>query len=333
MKKVFTFILTTVLILSCSSAAFAAEPITKDQYYARSTLSGNELEYYDDVYNYLVNDGSDVYRADYDINEEDYPRYWYYVFGDAPEAFNRQQLYSNAEVASLNKQIQQKSGEILNLISDNMSDYEKVKSLYIYLSTHITYDRKAEGLINKGEKNLQTVESQTIVGGFINGEAVCGGIASSYQYLLYQVGIPCYIVSGTRRGGDHAWNIVQIDGQWYHCDLTQDLGKADGFTAFLVSDSIIKLHHTVESTDGINYNPPLPECPNRYIEPKPTPTPAPTVQPTTIAAAPTPEATASPEPVETDSVTIHNNTFWPIVGGIAAAAIIITLLVRKKKKA
>ena len=44
--------------------------------------------------------------------------------------------------------------------------------------------------------------------------SVCTGSAMALKYLLNQVGIPSFVVSSD----DHAWNIVQINGQWYYAD-------------------------------------------------------------------------------------------------------------------
>ena len=45
---------------------------------------------------------------------------------------------------------------------------------------------------------------------------VCGSIKT----LLNRAGIDCSIVIGTSKGGGHAWNIVRIDGEYYHLDTT-----------------------------------------------------------------------------------------------------------------
>ena len=56
---------------------------------------------------------------------------------------------------------------------------------------------------------------------------VCAGYALAYEYLLQQAGIPCIYVAGLA-GPDsgswesHAWNLVQLDGEWYETDVTYD---------------------------------------------------------------------------------------------------------------
>jgi transglutaminase/protease-like cytokinesis protein 3 len=52
------------------------------------------------------------------------------------------------------------------------------------------------------------------------------------------VGLDCYIVIGeVIGGGGHAWNLVKIDGQWYHLDTTWNDGCGDRSQYFLIPDS------------------------------------------------------------------------------------------------
>ena len=59
-------------------------------------------------------------------------------------------------------------------------------------------------------------------------------------------GIPCEYVSGYATGG-HAWNLVEIDGEWYHVDTTWDdpIPNREGYVRydyFLKSDSYMRQH-------------------------------------------------------------------------------------------
>lgn len=54
----------------------------------------------------------------------------------------------------------------------------------------------------------------------VAGNPVCDGYAEAYALLLQQAGIPCKVVSSERM--NHAWNMVQLDGAWYHVDVTHD---------------------------------------------------------------------------------------------------------------
>lgn len=97
--------------------------------------------------------------------------------------------------------------EWLNGISIGDSDYEKAK--YVF-----------ETLVERVDYVVGSQYNQNIMSVFLYGETVCQGYACATQYLLRQVGIPSLIVSGTANNQAHAWNIVLLDGNYYHMDTT-----------------------------------------------------------------------------------------------------------------
>ena len=65
----------------------------------------------------------------------------------------------------------------------------------------------------------------------------CYHYAKTYQFLMAGTAVPCDYVCTA----EHAWNQVQIDGQWYNIDVTgfdtdRDVNPYD-YTFFLVSDA------------------------------------------------------------------------------------------------
>lgn len=107
----------------------------------------------------------------------------------------------------LQDQVDQAVEEWLQGISIHDSDYDKAK--YVF-----------ENLIQRVDYREGAPESQNILSVFLYGETVCQGYACATQYLMRHLGIPCMVVSGTARNEAHAWNIVLLDGQYYHMDTT-----------------------------------------------------------------------------------------------------------------
>lgn len=60
--------------------------------------------------------------------------------------------------------------------------------------------------------------SHTAYGALVNGVAVCDGYAKATKQLLNDCGIEAEVVTNT--AGDHAWNYVKIEGQYYYLDTT-----------------------------------------------------------------------------------------------------------------
>ncbi|MGN1349566.1 MAG: hypothetical protein ACI4VM_01045 [Anaerovoracaceae bacterium] len=70
------------------------------------------------------------------------------------------------------------------------------------------------------------------------GNYICVGNATTMQLFMDLLDIPCMIIHSTREG-EHAWNLVQIGGDWYHLDLTFDNGgKSPAYANFNVPDDV-----------------------------------------------------------------------------------------------
>ena len=69
-------------------------------------------------------------------------------------------------------------------------------------------------------------ESYTPYGGLVSHTAVCLGFATSFQLLMDLSGVECITVVGAAYDstGDHAWNMVRLNGNWYCVDVTWDEG-------------------------------------------------------------------------------------------------------------
>ena len=94
-------------------------------------------------------------------------------------------------------------------------DYPRALYLYDWLLTHVRYVPR------------ETYD-QTAYAAVCEGEAVCGGIADAYVYLLERGGIPARVVTGTSLSADgtadsHAWVAAELDGAVYYFDPTWDL--------------------------------------------------------------------------------------------------------------
>lgn len=125
---------------------------------------------------------------------------------------------------------------IQSLISADMSTLEKVRALHDDLINRAHYDLTAGGLCT------------TML---LTDRGVCEAYSRALWLLLRMIDIPCLIVSGRADGEDHAWNLVQVDGEWYHVDATWDdptiIGSDRNVLShhyFLVTDAQIAKNHS-----------------------------------------------------------------------------------------
>lgn len=130
---------------------------------------------------------------------------------------------------------------IASCVTDGMSDYEIAKALHDYLALNNEYDMRYYS------GNVPAI-SYTAYGALVNRTSVCAGYALAYERLMDQVGIPCEYVTGMTTNGYHAWNIIRIDGEWYHVDVTWDDPTPDRegyvrYKYFLKSDKAMSRDH------------------------------------------------------------------------------------------
>lgn len=100
------------------------------------------------------------------------------------------------------------------IITASMNDYQKELAIHDYLLENCQYDIK-------GYENGQIKsESFNAYGALYQGVAVCEGYAEAAALLLNRSGVETIVITGKSRGEGHAWNIVKIDGDYYHLDVT-----------------------------------------------------------------------------------------------------------------
>lgn len=116
------------------------------------------------------------------------------------------------------KMIDEKAEEVIReIIKPNFTDYDKIKAVHDYVVLNTAYD------LERWNNGTAPPESSNIYGVLIDGIAVCDGYARTVSYLLDKLGIENYYVKGDLvKGGLHAWNLVNIDGEYYYLDSTWD---------------------------------------------------------------------------------------------------------------
>ena len=112
--------------------------------------------------------------------------------------------------------------EVSNLLKSldlsNKTDYQKVKAIYDYICSNVTYDHDN---LNDESYSLK----YTAYAALINKTAVCQGYASLFYRLALDTGVDTRVISG-EAGGPHAWNIVKLNGKYYNLDSTWDAGRS-----------------------------------------------------------------------------------------------------------
>lgn len=124
-----------------------------------------------------------------------------------------QKLYNESTINILNKKIDTVYNE---LITDNMTDYDKIKIIHDYIIDNSVYDeQRANNLYNEYQGEFS---SNIATGPLLQGHGICSGYTDAMKLFLDKMNIPNYKISSE----NHIWNLVYIDNKWLHLDLTWD---------------------------------------------------------------------------------------------------------------
>ncbi len=172
----------------------------------------------------------------------------------------------------------EKVGEI---ISNGMTDYQKIKAIYSFMAKEFSY----------ATEELENNEPDIYYASYMvkNKKGVCQAYSALFLKLMEAAGLKDSVRAvrhdSYSKGVGHAWNLVKLDGSWYHVDITwDDIGKTAADSYFLKSDAVFKKDHSWRdnfypaATKNYNPNeaqsstPPVISTPTGSTPPSSTPT-------------------------------------------------------------
>ena len=138
------------------------------------------------------------------------------------------------------------------LFAQDMPDYQKAYLIHDWLVDNNFYDM--------ADFDKLQWENHIAYGTLCEGNGVCQSYAEAARMLCEAAGIPCCYVPGygTNSSGDtesHAWNCLQLDGEWYLWDATwDDPVTGDGsnvkrYDYFLITSEQMRKDHVWEEAD------------------------------------------------------------------------------------
>ena len=162
--------------------------------------------------------------------------------------------------------IYQKAKQVLReIISDEMTDYEKALSIFDWIAINSEYDYTSYTTSNGYSSLIANYPTNLpcfyLEGVFVTGYSVCDGFSKSYSLLCNMLGIDCIRIVGDAvtigSKGGHAWNKVLFDkdptddipAKYYLADITwTELKSSDreevlSHTYFGLSDEQVKNSH------------------------------------------------------------------------------------------
>ncbi|MCR1272816.1 sugar-binding protein [Clostridium botulinum] len=151
--------------------------------------------------------------------------------------------YSNDVIDKMREKLNNKINYIKkNYLDECLTDLEIEYAIHDYITQNCTYDKD-----NYDKKTVPNI-SHASYGALINQIAVCDGYSKATMLLLNEYGIEAGIVTND----SHAWNYVNIDGNYYQTDLTWDDPTPETnkitYKNFNCSDNVMRKIHPWTST-------------------------------------------------------------------------------------
>lgn len=240
--------------------------------YVYQTLSEEEKLTYDQMYECmdqfmdkvpLTTRDENIIKKCYNCLSADYGEKFYWVYGYSTQTyrsksdgyisgitFSPNYTMSMEEKEKTDEEIEKIYNDWIKDLPQDSDDYTKSK--YVY-----------EKLINEVDYVLGAPDNQNIKSVFLNRATVCKGYADAASYFFDKLGIPCTVITGEANDGAHAWNLLELDGDYYYYDVTwgnstysnsEIVGKRINYSYLNVTEEDIIKNHEIK----VDF--PLPEC-------------------------------------------------------------------------
>ncbi len=248
-----------------NTVALPIIPIRADEYYGWQQLKKSGTKAEQQAYSAFVeafgnhkinitfdfNITSEEVEKAFAIYKDDYPQHFW--VGDA--SYTEKNGYVTTfvltdimlesdmkKIRQLEEQMISKANAILSKVNGSMPAVERERIIHDSLINSTKYD-----------STLNAENSHNACGALVSGVAVCEGYANAFQYLMRQAGVQCILVKGKYNGDSHEWNMVKIEGAYYHIDVTSDDPIVDGgksnalkFNYFNLTEDEIRKDHIIE---------------------------------------------------------------------------------------
>lgn len=173
----------------------------RDEVKLSTNLTSDEIF---DIRDRVIADHPEFFYLDYENS-----KYW------SNGKLDFRYIDSKENIMTKSQRIESKSSYILaKIIKPGMTELEKELAIHDFIVLNTKYDEK------NLEKNTLPPSAYNVDGIILDGLGVCEGYAQTFKMLLNKVGIEAIVVSSPEI--NHAWNIVKIDGEYYHVDATWD---------------------------------------------------------------------------------------------------------------
>lgn len=119
------------------------------------------------------------------------------------------------------------------IITEGMTPYEKEKAVYDWMCANLGHEGGVTVVVPTASEY-----SAEPYGVLKYGTAVCVGYATTFRMFMQMMDIDCKVVHNSY----HSWDLVNLDGDWYHTDIYSDAGSGN-YANFNMTDDMASHGH------------------------------------------------------------------------------------------
>jgi hypothetical protein len=112
------------------------------------------------------------------------------------------------------------------ILTDARANSRSVPEMELYIHDWLVDNMEYDTAELENYGGVPDPDHDNPYGALVNGLGICSGYTRSFQLLMDLAGIECISVYGHSNNGmeygDHAWNLVHLDEDWYIVDVTWD---------------------------------------------------------------------------------------------------------------
>lgn len=144
-------------------------------------------------------------------------------------------VYDEVQIEFINKYIDEFINTNTNL---SMNNYDKIKSFHDHIVNKTMYDEE-----NK-------FDSYTAYNLITSGVSICGGYSDIMAIYMNKLNVKNYKITSR----NHIWNLVELDGVWYHLDATWDDPVASDGKQYLIHNFFMIPTEKLFNLDRLEHN-------------------------------------------------------------------------------
>ena len=167
-------------------------------------------------------------------------------------------------LSSKDRQVYNEAKQIVSsIVTSKMTPYQREKAIHDYIVKTYEYDRS----VVYGSQADNYGPAYMISGLLKNKKGCCEAYSAAFQMFCILAGLDVRTVNGCigqpkqyvngKAVNTHAWNIIKLDGEYYHIDVTSDDPVPDvpgriEYDFFNLSDSELAKTHYYDKSTGDN---------------------------------------------------------------------------------